>query len=204
MANIWREPIFDRTYRDVAFALQKIAEWKEHHTHAADVVATTDALKIQSNGDAYVDNDTHVMEADGAVRVVDGALVVDIGTVYDLKGCLNLSDIVRIEDNITYLSKRLTQYGYPIMTYTKEWTKNGLPAAQDMTRIGDNIRALFSGFATPPESVDIPSAMLSYEDINALENNLYLLKQLLDAMEGSFIKSGTYTSGATRRLPLRR
>ena len=93
---------------------------------------------------------------------------------------------------------------YPIDVNSKEWTQEGLPTAQDMSRIGNNIRSIMSGFVTPKGSSVSPDVILSYEDINALERNLYLLKQLLDAMIGSFIKSGTYKSGATNRLPIRR
>ena len=73
-----------------------------------------------------------------------------------------------------------------------------------MKRIADNIRVLFEGFVTPNEADVIPDIMLSYEDINSLEHNLYLLKQLLDIMEKGFIQSGTHKCGATSRLPLRR
>ena len=70
--------------------------------------------------------------------------------------------------------------------------------------IGCKSCSIMSGFVTPTDASTVPDVMLSYEDINALERNLYLLKQLLDAMVGSFIKSGTYKSGATTRLPIRR
>ena len=124
--------------------------------------------------------------------------------VYDLKGCLNLSDITRIEDDIAYLSNLLIGYHFPITINSKEWTTAGLPNVNDMKRIGNNIRSLFNGFYTPSGASPIPEGMLSYENINALEYNLYLLKQLVDAMLSAFIKSGTYKCGATNRLPIRR
>lgn len=161
MANVWREPIFDRTFADVEFALRKIAEWKN-------------------------------------------TLVLETGAVYDLKGCLNLSDITRIEDNISFLSARLTQYGYHVCTLNKEWQLDCLPNVGDMKRIANNIKVLFEGFVTPSGADPIPEMLLSYTDINALEHNLYLLKEMLDIMEQGFIQSGTYKCGATTRLPLRR
>ena len=202
MANIWRDPIFDRTYADVSSALSKIEEWKQNHTHSADIVVGDDSVHI-NDGTGSVTNDVAVLKTDGVAYVSNDALVIELGTVYDLKGCLNLSDITRIEDNIAYLTDRLIRYRYPVTAMTKEWTKDSLPTALDMKRIGDNIKALFIGFITPGEYSPIPDIMLSYEDINALERNLYLLKQLLDIMEGSFIKSGAYKSGAMR-LPIRR
>lgn len=203
MANIWRDPVFDRTSRDVAFALQQIAAWKEKHTHATDIIVESEKIAI-NEGEVNVGEDSIVWQTEGIARVEDDALIVRFGTVYDLKGCLNLSDITRIEDNIEYLATRLTQYRYSLDVNSKDWVKDSLPTAQDMKRIGANIRSLINKFAKSSESVAVPDVMLSYEDINALELNLYLLKQLLDAMVLSFIKSNTYKSGATMRLPIRR
>lgn len=204
MANIWRDPIFDRTSADVAFALQQLSSWKESHTHSADVRIVNEHLLVNVGDVAYVNDDLFVLEGTGVVRVENNVLFLELGVVYDLKGCLNLSDITRIEDNITYLATRLAQYRYPIDVSTKEWDTNSLPTARDMERIGANIRSLMNKFATHSEFDDVPTTMLSYEDINALEHNLYLLKQLLDAMESSFIESGTYQCGTTNRLPIRR
>ena len=203
MANIWRNPIFDRTKADVDFAIQQIEAWKKSHTHSIDLKIENDKLVLQGDGVAYVNDDAFVLEGGGAVSVKNEVLVLELGVVHDLKGCLNLSDITRIEDNISYLATRLTKYLYPIDVYSKEWTQDSLPTAQDMKRIGDNIRSMINGFAKSCESEIVPYLMLSYEDVNTLERNLYLLKELLDAMESSFIKSGTYKSGATR-LPIRR
>ena len=204
MANIWREPIFDRTYEDVTFAIRQIAAWKNSHSHSADLKVEDDKLILNDGGVAYVNDESFLMETNGVVFVENEVFVAELGTVYNLKGCLNLSDITRIEDNINYIATRLTQYLYPIDVNSKDWAKESLPTEQDMKRICANIRSIFSEFATPSESSPIPEVMLSFEDINALERNLYLLKQLLDAMVASFIKSGTFKSGATTRLPIRR
>ena len=204
MANIWRDPIFDRTGNDVAFALQQIAAWKKSHSHVGDVKIESDKVNINTVGDTYVANDALVIQSAARTSVENNTLVFELGVVYDLKGCLNLSDITRIEDDISYLSNLLIAYHFPIATNSKEWTKAGLPTANDMTRIGSNIRSLFYGFYTPSGASPIPEVMLSYENINALEYNLHLLKQLVDAMLSAFIQSGTYKCGATNRLPIRR
>jgi hypothetical protein len=204
MANIWRDPIFDRTSHDVAFALQQIAAWKKSHSHVGDVKIETDTVTIETNGETYLGNDAVVLQNTARTSVENNVLVLELGVVYDLKGCLNLSDITRIEDNIAYLANLLTSYRFPIAINSKEWTTAGLPTANDMKRIGDNIRSLFNGFYTPSGASTIPEVMLSYQDINALEYNLHLLKQLVDAMLSAFIKSGTYKCGATNRLPIRR
>lgn len=203
MANIWREPIFDRTSSDVSKAISKIAEWKENHTHWADIAIDYEKVSI-NEGEVKTTEDSVVLEYDGAVYVEDEALIMRLGVVHDLKGCLNLSDIIRIEDNISYIADRLTQYRYPIVVSSKMWVKTDLPNANDMKRIANNIRAIFSGYHNPSGAVDVPDIMLSYQDINNLEHNLYLLKEMLAVMENCFIQSGTYKSGATTRLPLRR
>lgn len=203
MANIWREPIFDRTYGDVSFALAQISAWKEKHTHTADIVVENERIAI-NEGDVTLTEDSVVLRTNGVAYIEDGALVVQFGAIYDLKGCLNLSDLTRIEDNITYIASRFTSYRYPIESNNKEWTKDSLPTVQDMKRIGANVSSLISIFANSSEFATVPNTMLSYKDINALEYNLHLLKQMLDAMVGSFIKSNAYKSGSTNRLPIRR
>ena len=204
MANVWRDPIFDRTSFDVAFAIQQIDLWKKSHSHTADVAVTTDAIVVEGEMNALVEQDSLVLEGGVNARIENNVLVMELGVVYDLKGCLNLSDLVRIEDNISYLADRLISYRYPIVVNSKQWVKSDLPNIDDMKRIATNIRNLFNGFTTPSEYSPIPDVMLSYQDVNAIERNLYLLREMLNTMEGSFIKSGTYKSGATNRLPIRR
>lgn len=203
MANIWREPIFDRTSSDVSFAIRQIEKWKEGHTHWADVAIDYEKVSI-NEGSVNTTDDSIILEYDGAVYVEDESLILQLGAVYNLKGCLNLNDIIRIEDNISYIADRLTQYRYPIVVSTKNWVKTDLPNANDMKRIANNIHSIFNGYHTPSGATDIPDIMLSYQDINALEYNLQLLKETLGVMENCFTQSGTYKSGATNRLPIRR
>lgn len=204
MANIWREPIFDRTQQDVAFARKQISAWKKSHSHVGDVKVDSDKVTVNADGEAYATGDAVILDTKGNVRVENNILVVELGVVYDLKGCLNLSDITRIEDDIAYLSNLLISYRFPVATNSKEWTTMGLPTDEDMKRIAANIRSLFEGFYAPVEASPIPEVMLSYQDINALEYNLHLLKQLVDAMQVAFIPSGIYKCGVTNRLPIRR
>jgi hypothetical protein len=203
MADIWRNPIFDRMSHDVSFAIQQIEAWKERHTHSTDVNVTNDSISVNA-GEVSTTDKSVIVRADGIAYVENDVLYVRFGGVYDLKGCLNLSDITRIEDNISYLAKRLTQYRYSINVNSKEWVGDSLPTEQDMKRIGDNIRSIFNGFVKPSESAVVPETMLSYEDINELERNLHQLKMLLDAMVNAFVLSGTSKSGTTNRLPIRR
>ena len=204
MANVWREPIFDRTLEDVEFAIQKLAEWKKSHTHTADIRIEDDALIVRDEGTAYVTDDAFVSQHDGIAYVENDVLIVRVGDVYELKGCLNLLDLNRIEDNIAYLADDMEKFSYAPNIHGKQWGRVDLPNQNDMSRIIENIRALINAFYSPADPPQLPTTMLSYSDINAIEKNLYLIKQLLDSMASSFKKVGTIKSGATTFLPIRR
>ena len=204
MANVWREPIFDRTLEDVEFAIQKIAEWKKYHTHMADIRVENDALIVRDDGLAYVVDNEFVLQTDGATYVENGVLVVRVGDVYELKGCLNLLDLNRIEGNIAFLAELMESYSYSPNIHGKQWTKSDMPNQNDMSRIIENIRSLINAFYSPNNPPALPTTMLSYNDINAIEENLYLIRQMLDVMQSSFKKVGTIKSGSTTFLPIRR
>lgn len=201
MTNVWRTPVFDRTWYDVEFAIQQIAEWKQGHTHSADIRLDNDVMIANGVGDAQVTNDKLEVQWDGEAYIENGVLVLRNGDVYELKGCLNLSDLNRIEGNIGYLAERLEEYSYPTNISSKQWTIVDLPTEDDMSRITENIRALMSAFYYPNNPPPLPDAMLSYNDINAIEENLYLIKQMLDGMSSSFKHVGTVKSGSRMLLP---
>ena len=123
---------------------------------------------------------------------------------YALKGCLNISDINRIEENVQYLSDVLNELGYPQGAYTKRWGKDNLPNVGDVRRILFNVELLLDAYYKTPGAPSVPGSMSAYTDINAIEENLYNIKQLLDIMTASFRKSGTFQSGSIRMLPIRR
>lgn len=123
---------------------------------------------------------------------------------YELKGCLNLTDINRIEGNIQYLSDRLDELHYPPGTSCKVWERSGLPTAQDVKRILSNVRLIIAAYHQQEGVPDVPEDMSTFSDINAVEENLCAIKQLLDSMVDRFQKSGMFKSGAMRMLPIRR
>ena len=204
MDNVWRNPVFDRTLNDVEFAIQKLSDWKKSHTHIADVRVENNALVVRDVGSAYVDEDKFVVENDGAVHVENNVLTLNLDDVVDLKGCLNLGDLNRIENNIAYLADMMESYSYAPNVHGKQWTNVDLPNQNDMSRIITNIRALIEAFYSPANPPSLPTTMLTYNDINAIEENLYLIKQLLDCMRSSFKAVGTIKSGSTMFLPIRR
>lgn len=204
MATVWRNPIYDRTSEDVEFAIRKIAEWKQSHTHSTDIRVENDTLLVRDEGTAYVSDDKFALETEGTAYVEDDVLVVRVGDVYELKGCFNLLDLNRIEGDIAFLAEHMEEFAYAPNIHGKEWNRVDMPNQNDMSRIVDNIRALMDAFYTPDNHPSLPSTMLSYSDINAIEENLYLLKQMLDCMQTSFKKVGTIKSGSRMLLPIRR
>ena len=204
MVNVWREPIFDRTLADVEFAIQKLKEWKQSHTHSTDIRVENDALIVRDEGTAYVSDDKFVSEHEGIAYVEDEVLVVHVGDVYELKGCFNLLDLNRIESNIAFLAEKMESFSYAPNIHGKQWSRLDMPNQNDMSRIVDNIHSLIDAFYPPDNPPSLPTTMLSYNDINAIEENLYLIKQLLDVMQTSFKKVGTIKSGSRMILPIRR
>lgn len=204
MATVWRKPIYDRTSDDVEFASRKLAEWKQNHTHATDIRVEDDTLLVQNRGVAHVDNDKFVLQDEGIAYVENDVLIAHIGDVYELKGCFNLLDVNRIEGNIAYLAENMENFAYAPNIHGKQWTRTDMPNQNDMSRIIGNIRALIDAFYSPSNPPSLPSTMLSYEDINAIEENLHLIKEMLDCMQSSFKMVGTTKSGSRMILPIRR
>ena len=204
MTNVWKNPIFDRTLVDVEEAIQKINDWKKNHTHLADIKVENDALVYNSEGVAYVTDDRFLLEEEGAVYIEDDVLYIDADEVVDLKGCLNLADLNRIEGNIAYLGELMESFSYTPNIHEKKWNIVDLPNQNDMSRIIENIRSLISAYYSPSSPPSLPTTMLSYSDLNAIEENLYLIKELLDCMQSSFKKVGTIKSGSNMFLPIRR
>lgn len=123
----------------------------------------------------------------------------------ELKGCLNVTDLNRIEGNIEYLNEMLNSFHY-ITTFVeiKNWSNAGLPNVADFQRIIGNIANMFEAYCKPTSARDLPTNMSTYDDINRLEQNLKALKQLLDEMQTIFPISGVCVAGSRTLLPLRR
>lgn len=208
MSSVWIKPIYDRTQADIDFAITKIAEWISYNISSAEydekVRIENEELILREGRVEYVDNDVIVLGGDGRAIVDNDALVVKIGVVYDLKGCLNTIDINRIENNIAYLSQKLSELDYQSSVSVKQWVKDDLPTTIDITRIIDNVKTLIASFHQMSNAPTLPSKILTYEDANQLEQNIDLIKYLLDCMVSSFHQSGTLQSGTTTFLPLRR
>lgn len=122
---------------------------------------------------------------------------------YELKGCLNVSDINRIEGNIRYLAETLSSLSYPVGVYTKAWDISSVPTQSDIDRVILNINNLIRGFYQR-DVADLPTSISTYSDLNAIEDNLKGLKDMLDDMTNCFRVSGTFNSGTRNIVPIRR
>jgi hypothetical protein len=155
MANVWRDPIYDRTLEDVEFAIRKLKEWKQSHTHVTDIRVENDALVVRDESTAYVDSDKFVLQGDGVAYVDNDVLIVHVGDVYELKGCFNLLDLNRIESNIAFLAEKMESFSYSPNIHGKQWGRTDMPNQNDMSRIVDNIRSLIDSFYPPDKKVRI-------------------------------------------------
>ena len=113
----------------------------------------------------------------------------------DLKGCFNVNDINRIENNIAYLATNLSSLYYFSAPVTKTWEQTQIPTVDDMNRILNNVRELNEAFYQSPEAPPVPDGLFTISQVNDLEENLYQLKTMLDNMISSFKQSGAFECG---------
>jgi len=124
-------------------------------------------------------------------------------TVTELKGCLNVTDLNRIEANTRYISEFLQGYRFQTNVTTKvDWTDESLPNAADVNRIIDNIKEIRNKYYEPAGMPSLPQTMVSFSDINAIEQSLLLFREMLLGMVGAFRRSGTFVAGSPFRLPM--
>ncbi len=124
-------------------------------------------------------------------------------TVTELKGCLNATDLNRIESNTRYISELLRRYGVQTNVTTKvDWTDECLPNVDDVNRIIDNIEEIRNKYYKPAGVPSLPQTMVSFSDINAIEQSLLSFKEMLLGMVGAFRRSGTFRCGEDFRLPM--
>lgn len=111
----------------------------------------------------------------------------------NLKGCFNVSDINRIENNIQFLSDNLSELYYFSTVTTKTWDKSGLPTVDDINRLIQNTLTIISSICE--DTPELPTTLLTIEDVNCLELNINKLKMILDNMTASFLECDTFECG---------
>ena len=112
----------------------------------------------------------------------------------ELKGCFNVTDINRIENNTRYIADRLNVLKYSNTITTKTWDISGVPNSNEIARLINNVAALISAYYLPEGAPPLPSTLITFEQVNSLEKNLYMIKHLLDEEENQFRYSGTFNS----------
>jgi hypothetical protein len=113
----------------------------------------------------------------------------------EFKGCFNVTDINRIENNSRYIADRLNVLKYSNAITTKSWDMYGIPNVSEVARLINNVKALINAYYHPDGSPSLPSTLLTYEQVNAIEKVLYMVKHLLDEEENEFRHCGTFNCG---------
>lgn len=88
------------------------------------------------------------------------------------------------------------------MTTKVDWTDESLPNATDVSRIIDNIKEIRNKYYEPAGIPSLPQTMVSFSDINAIEQSLLLFREMLLGMAGAFRRSGTFRCGQGMKLPM--
>lgn len=122
----------------------------------------------------------------------------------DLKGCLNLSDLNRIEGNMAYLAEIFCKMQYPVDVAEKTWESNDIPFEEDIRRILYNLdclSTLFRHFSSPHKAPDDMSSYQQINDMEYIQAELYLfLQSILNCSQ----KCAVFQCGNKRILPLKR
>ena len=113
----------------------------------------------------------------------------------ELKGCFNVTDINRIENNTRYIADRLNVLSYANTITTKVWDIAGVPDVSEVARLINNVASLINAYYLPEGAPSLPNTLLTFEQVNSLEKMLYMIKHLLDEEENQFRYSGTFNSG---------
>lgn len=113
----------------------------------------------------------------------------------EYKGCFNPSDINRIEGNARYLADILISLYYFNNVSTSGWNSESLPYKDHIDRIINNIGEIWARWDKPQDAEDLPVSLLTHEQVNNIEKNLFLLKEMLDDMVSSFRECDTFECG---------
>lgn len=112
-------------------------------------------------------------------------------------------DLNRIEMNCSYLAVELKKHGYIARIRTKtDWKKSDFLTLTQINRVRKNVNILIKGFYKLYGSPDISTTeMLTWREINSLEQNIKNLDTLLQWMIIGYRYSGTFYSGQEVILP---
>jgi len=130
------------------------------------------------------------------------------------KAYLNVKDLNRIESNTVYLNRVLEKYLFDVDYHSKiDWKRSDVPTMYSIKRIFKNVenivanvRNVYSDYKEHEfEKISLSGvnyAYLTFKDINRLEKNLKLIKELFDIADNYFRPASyKYKSGMTVFLP---
>ena len=98
------------------------------------------------------------------------------------KGAFNCSDLNRIENNTIYVANLFEEvYGFSLNLVTKtNWSIEDIPTINEINRIRNNILRISQEISIEDfQSIEFSKTM-NYMKANALEYDLYLIKNLLE------------------------
>ena len=173
---MWLSPITDRTLEDVIYAQSKAKEWIAAYSRGETPVP---AVTIDGYESSWIRLYSHLWGDMSDTRWGDLAPTVPP----DLKGCVNASDLNRIEGNLDYLNRRVIfKGGSPdARVVVKTWERGEVVLASDVRRLLNNARwvaDLYGLYGVVP----IPLVTIEgYEDMNNLEIMTQLAKEQITA-----------------------
>lgn len=120
--------------------------------------------------------------------------------IVDLKGCYNISDINRVENNSEFLKDLLNSKGYQISIFVKtDWAYSDTPIKRELDRIIYNVNAIHKAFPIT-DFVILPTTIRTYEQANAIEKALAKLYFYVDYIINHYCN--TFNSGSNFFLPI--
>ena len=173
---MWLSPITDRTLEDVIYAQSKVKEWIAAYSRGE---TPTPAVTIEGYESSWIRLYSHLWGDMSDTRWGDLAPTVPP----DLKGCVNASDLNRIEGNLDYLNRRVIfKGGFPdSRVVVKTWERGEVVLRSDVRRLLNNARwvaDLYGLYGVVP----IPLVTIEgYEDMNNLEIMTQLAKEQITA-----------------------
>ena len=114
------------------------------------------------------------------------------------KGAYNYTDLNRVNSAIVYLVQELEKRGYVVSGYQADstvWNQQSIPTKAQLKRYLDNVTALRSAVAMPPNTPAVPADM---EALTASEANN--IEKILSACDLAIHYIGTATLYASQPL----
>lgn len=107
------------------------------------------------------------------------------------KGYYNFDDLNRVVEAVDYVVSRFESLGYQFPEYTKGivWSMQDIPTASQMEQYRRNVEIIRNRLSISKDVPTAPKSMtgLSFQGANNIEEILYLLEKILDAMEKAFL-----------------